>query len=83
MRMTMKLACLPILMISLSGCVNHDYQGDRLLGAATEQNIQLLSVRDADRPNHQEIDGGQGSTGANAVAALRGGQLKPAGSPDQ
>lgn len=71
------LACLT------AGCASHDYRGENLLGGATEQNIQLHSVRDADLPNHQEIDGGQGGTGANAVAALRRGQSKPAGSPAQ
>lgn len=74
---------LPLLACLSAGCASHDYRGERLLGSATEQNIQLHSVRDSDLPNNQEIDGGQGGTGANAVAALRRGQAKPAGSPGQ
>ncbi|MEM9740332.1 MAG: hypothetical protein AAF829_10710 [Pseudomonadota bacterium] len=84
MTTTSRLALFPtLLLLSLGACANNDYRGERLLGSATEHNIQLQSVRDAQSPNKKEIDGGQGNTGAAAVAALRGAQAKPAGSPAQ
>jgi len=74
--------CVPglVLVMLLAGCVNHDHQNVELLGGATEYNIQLHSVRDAARPNEKEIADAKGSTGANAVAALRQRGGKPAGS---
>lgn len=83
MKRYLPILVLPLVGLISSGCAGHDYRGERLLGSATDKNIQLHSVRNDALPNNKEIDGGQGGTGANAVAALRQGQTKPAGSPKE
>lgn len=57
--------------LSAAGCASHDYRDVELLGAATDRNIALQSVRDVDTPNYKSIDGGEGGSSAKAVAALR------------
>lgn len=83
MKITHKPFAAALLTVTLAGCASHDYRDVEILGAATEHNIQMHSVRDVTLPNKKVGDGGQGSTGANAVAALRGPSSKPAGSPSQ
>ena len=57
-----------------AGCASYDYRDVELLGAATERNIALQSVRDVATPNYKSIDGGEGGSSAKAVAALREGK---------
>jgi len=83
MKTAIKTVLMTALVPVLAACASHDYRDVSLLGGATEHNIQLHSVRDATVPNRKAIDGGQGSTGANAVAALRESKAKPSGGPSQ
>ncbi len=70
--MTRKMRPFALILCALSAaCASHDYRDVELLGAATDRNIALQSVRDVNTPNYQSIDGGEGGSSAKAVAALR------------
>lgn len=70
--MTRKLRPLILILCGFAAaCASHDQRDVQLLGAATEANIALQSVRDVDAPNYKAIEGGEGGSSAQAVVALR------------
>lgn len=63
-------------LLSAAGCVSHDYANTELLGAATQHNMALQSVRELDAPNMQGVDGGHGGRAGQPVSKLRNGEAE-------
>ncbi|MCI4643725.1 MAG: hypothetical protein MRY64_02960 [Hyphomonadaceae bacterium] len=75
--MTRKTSLILVLCALTGACASHDYRNVDLLGDATDKNIALQSVRDVAAPNYKAIEGGEGGSSAQAVAALRGEKANP------
>ena len=57
-------------LVLVSACASHDFQDQYLLGAATEQNIALQSVRDVSEAETRPVEHGNGAGLADANRAV-------------
>ena len=60
----------------LAGCASHDFGNVELLGAASDHNLRLQSIRDVDAPNLKGVEGGEGGRAAAPIERLREGQAE-------
>lgn len=75
MKLTLKAVGLISAVVLVSACETTPAD-NYMLGAATQQNAQLQSVRDVNLPNSKAVESTSGVRAARAVQALNNGEMK-------
>ncbi len=75
MKTTLKIFGIVSAVALVTGCESTP-KGDYMLGAATQKNAQVQSVRDVNLPNSKAVESTSGVRAARAVKALNDGAMK-------
>ncbi len=77
MKRNYKITAASFALLHLAGaCSSHDFGNARLLGAATDHNMQLQAIREIDAPNLKGVEGGEGGRAGEPIRRLRDGKAE-------